>query len=208
MDERVITGSLLLVLLTITPGADLVLIAKVALADGRRAAFLASLGICSGLPVHATASALGISAILATSALAFTIVKILGAAYLVFLGLQTLSHARRSVPIAAETVSGSGPRARSVFLHGLLSNLLNPKVALFYFNFLPQFIAPDEPMLARSWLFAALHAAMGFVWLFGYAYVFDRLGSIMRRPAVRRWLERLTGIVLVGLGVRLAIERR
>src|SRR5206468_10339561 len=122
-----------------SPGADLALIAKVAIARGRRAAFLTSLGICSGLLVHASASALGLSVILATSAEAFTVVKLAGAAYLAYLGLQSLRESfRASPPNDAPQVT-----SRRSFVMGVMNNVLNPKVAVFYLTFLPQFIDPS-----------------------------------------------------------------
>src|SRR5438445_10690385 len=128
MDPRFLAGLGVLVLLTISPGADMALIAKVTIARGRRAAFLTSLGICSGLLVHATASALGLSVILATSAEAFTIVKIAGAAYLTYLGVQALRSSFRH-----EMSEGPSPRrGANLFLQGVFSNVLNPKVAVFY----------------------------------------------------------------------------
>jgi threonine/homoserine/homoserine lactone efflux protein len=192
-------------LLTVLPGADMALVAKVTLLDGKRAAFFTSLGICAGLPVHATASALGLSVILATSAEAFTVVKFAGAAYLAYLGIRTI---RDSFRAAADPTVASAP-ARSTgaaFAQGWLSNALNPKVALFYLTFLPQFISPGDNVLAKSLLFAGIHAVLGMVWLPLYAYGVDRLGTLVR--GARRWLERVSGAALIGLGVRLALERR
>jgi threonine/homoserine/homoserine lactone efflux protein len=93
-------------------------------------------------------------------------------------------------------------------VQGLLSNILNPKVAVFYLTFLPQFIDPAGNVLAQSLLFAAAHSVMGIVWLSAYAYVLARLSRVFTHSGVRRWLERVTGAVLIGLGVRLAFERR
>ena len=205
IDPRVLAGLAVLVLLTISPGADMALVAKITLDRGRRAAFLASLGICSGLLVHATASALGLSVILATSAEAFTVVKLAGAAYLAYLGVRSLRDSFRAHP-----GEGAAPRRRyaTPFLQGLLNNVLNPKVAVFYLTFLPQFIDPTGNVLAQSLLFAIGHAAMGIAWLNAYAYVLARLSDVFARRGVRAWLERVTGVVLVGLGLRLAFERR
>ena len=193
------------VLLTILPGADMALVAKVTLLDGRRAAFFTSLGICAGLPVHATASALGLSLVLATSAEAFTVVKFVGAAYLAYLGIRTL---RDSFRAAADQVVAAGRTrsGRAAFLQGWVSNVLNPKVALFYLTFLPQFISPGDNVLAKSLLLAAIHGLLGLVWLPLYAYAIDRVGAVVR--GARRWLERLSGAALIGLGLRLALERR
>lgn len=192
-------------LLTVLPGADMALVAKVTLVEGRRAALITTLGITAGLPVHATASALGLSVVLATSAEAFNAVKIAGAVYLVYLGLRTLRDSWRPHPVADVRVARTSS-AGGAFTQGLLSNVLNPKVALFYLTFLPQFIAPGENVLAKSLLLAGCHAAMGVAWLVTYAYAIDRVGALVR--TARRWLERLTGAALIALGVRLAFERR
>ncbi len=205
MDPRFLAGLGVLALLTISPGQDMALVAKITLERGRRAALVTSLGICSGLLVHATASALGLSVILATSAEAFTIVKLAGAAYLAYLGVRSLRDSFRNAVVAE-----SAPRRRlaTPYVQGLLNNLLNPKVAIFYLTFLPQFIDPAGDVLAQSLLFAVAHAVMGIVWLSAYAYVLARLSRLFARSGVRRWLERVTGVVLVGLGLRLAFERR
>jgi threonine/homoserine/homoserine lactone efflux protein len=211
MDAQLVTGVLALALLTISPGADMALVAKVALRDGRRAAFLTTLGICSGLPLHATASALGIAALLAASTAAFTAAKLAGAAYLIWLGVQAFRHSSPAAGEGAATDEVPGGRAPSAawsFAQGFLSNALNPKVALFYLAFLPQFMRPGDSVLARSLLFAGIHALQGVLWLTAYAYALNRLGRLFRRPSVRTWLERTSGAVLVALGVRLAFERR
>jgi threonine/homoserine/homoserine lactone efflux protein len=192
-------------LLTILPGADMALVAKVTLVDGKRAAFLTSLGICAGLPMHAAASALGLSLILATSAEAFTAVKFAGAAYLTYLGIRTIRDSMRAIadPVVAAARTRGGVAA---FAQGWLSNVLNPKVALFYLTFLPQFISPGDNVLAKSLLLAGIHGVLGLIWLPLYAYAIDRLVAVMR--SARRWLERISGAALIGLGLRLALERR
>jgi RhtB (resistance to homoserine/threonine) family protein len=205
IDPRFLAGLGVLALLTISPGADMALIAKVTIARGRRAAFLTSLGICSGLLVHASTSALGLSVILATSAEAFTVVKLAGAVYLAYLGVQSLRESLRADPMPIETPQVTGRRS---FVMGLLNNVLNPKVAVFYLTFLPQFIDPAGNVLAQSLIFALAHAVMGTLWLAAYAYVVARISRHFAGGRVRRWLERTTGLVLIGLGARLALERR
>ena len=199
----VFTG--IVALLTILPGADMALVAKVTLLDGRRAAFFTSLGITAGLPVHATASALGLSVVLATSAEAFLVVKIVGAVYLAYLGVRTIRDSLRPAADPAVEI-GRLRSGRGAFLQGWLTNVLNPKVALFYLTLLPQFIAPGDNVLAKSLLLAGIHVALGLVWLPAYAYAIDRLGAAVH--GARHWLERLSGGALIGLGVRLALERR
>jgi threonine/homoserine/homoserine lactone efflux protein len=205
LDGSIIAFTGIAALLTILPGADMALVAKVTLLDGKRAAFFTSLGICAGLPVHATASALGLSLILATSAEAFTVVKFAGAAYLAYLGIRTIRDSFQALAAPAVEV-GRVPSVRAAFVQGWLSNVLNPKVALFYLTFLPQFISPGDNVLAKSLLLAAIHAALGLLWLPLYAYAIDRIGAAVR--GARRWLERASGAALIGLGVRLAFERR
>ncbi|MDO8505997.1 MAG: LysE family translocator [Candidatus Limnocylindria bacterium] len=205
IDPRFVAGVAVLALLTISPGADMALVARVTLDRGRRAALWASVGICSGTLVHATASALGLSVILATSAEAFTVVKIVGAAYLAYLGLRSIRDSfRHQTDIAAPRVK----RGTVPFLQGLLTNILNPKVAVFYLTFLPQFVEPSGNVLGQSLLFAVAHSVMGIAWLSAYAYVLARLSAFFARSGVRRWLDRVTGAVLIGLGARLAFERR
>lgn len=193
-------------ILTILPGADMALVTRNVLTIGRRRTMLTIVGIGSGCIVHATASALGLSAILATSATAFGVVKTIGAAYLVWLGVQSIRDARRPTAQPAATTerrSHWGP-----FLQGFLTNVLNPKVAIFYLTFLPQFIAPNEPVFRRSLFLASIHIAMGFLWLATYAWFVDQLGAVLTRPRVKAWLERITGGVLIALGARLAWARR
>lgn len=203
-DPLFLAGVAVLALLTISPGADMALVAKITLERGRRAALFATVGICSGTLVHATASALGLSVILATSAEAFTVVKLVGAAYLAYLGVQALRSSFRP-----DTAPAAAPRRGTTpYLQGLLTNVLNPKVAVFYLTFLPQFMSPGDNVLVRSLAFALAHSVMGILWLAAYAYVLSRISAVLGRAGVRRWLERVTGGVLIGLGARLALERR
>jgi threonine/homoserine/homoserine lactone efflux protein len=190
-------------LVTITPGVDMALVMRNSLRGGMRAALATSLGIITGLLVWMFASAVGIASLLRASAEAFTVLKIVGAAYLVFLGVQTILQTRRGVRPPEERVRRSSP-----YRQGLLSNLLNPKVAVFYATFLPQFISADDPVFAKTLLLGSIHLTMGLVWLPLYAYAVVRAGAALRRPSVMRAAERLTGTVLVALGVRLAFARR
>ncbi len=210
-------------LLTLIPGADTALVTRNALAHGLRGARWTILGICTGCLIHATASALGLSAILATSARAYEIVKYAGAAYLVWIGVQGIWNARGAVSADPSTSLGTTAvsaepspalgmtatlRAGHPFTQGFLTNILNPKVALFYLTFLPQFIPTGAPILRTSLLLAMIHNALGFAWLSIYARFVDRLRVALTRPVVKAWLERVTGGALVLLGARLAWSRR
>lgn len=194
-------------LLTLSPGPDTMLVLRNTLRGGRADGVRTTLGICSGLLVHAILSALGLSVILVRSAELFTVVKLLGAGYLVWLGLGSLRNVRRVAPSVQrdESTPTSTPRP---YREGLLTNVLNPKVAVFYLAFLPQFVGPGDPVLARSLLLASIHNAMGLVWLTGLATGASRARQFITRRAVRAWLDGICGVVLVGLGVRLALAKR
>jgi threonine/homoserine/homoserine lactone efflux protein len=192
-------------LLTLIPGADTALVTRNALALGLRGARWTILGILTGCLIHATASALGLSAILATSARAYDTVKLVGAAYLVWIGIQSIRHA--GAP-ATDAQSVAAPRGSNPYMQGFLTNILNPKVALFYLTFLPQFIPAGAPVLRTSLLLATIHNVLGFAWLSLYARFVNRLRTALTRPVVKAWLERVTGGALVALGARLAWDRR
>ncbi len=207
-------------LLTITPGADMALVMRHALGGGRRQAFFASLGICLGCLIWGTASALGVSVVLAQSALAFAVLKYAGGAYLVYLGGRALASAirgesttkvtkgtKKQYPSRPSSLRGYRPEW-TCFAQGLLTNLLNPKVAVFYLTFLPQFVAPERPVLPQSVFLATTHVLMGLVWLTLYARFIDRMAAVLLTDRVKRRIEAATGAVLMALGIRLALAQR
>lgn len=196
-------------LLTITPGADMALVTRNALTGGRAGALATTLGIVTGTMAWALASALGVAALLAASATAFTVLKLAGGVYLVLLGAQAIWRTRRGAASSQSDVGAADePVADSAFRQGLVTNLLNPKIAVFYTTLLPQFIVPGDPVLLKSMLLASIHGLFGLVWLTGYATLVTRAGDVLRRPRVKRALDRVTGGVLIALGARLAIEKR
>ena len=172
-------------LLTILPGADMALVTRNVLSIGRRRTLFTIVGISSGCVIHATASALGISAILATSAAAYDALRFVGAAYLVWIGAQSIRSAWRGEPGSEPSPQRATTGAARPWLQGFLTNILNPKVAIFYLTFLPQFIAPGQNVLRRSLALASIHIAMGFLWLTAYAWFVDRIGAVLTRPAVK-----------------------
>lgn len=206
LDTRVLAFTGIAAVLTLTPGADTMLVVRSAAFRGRRAGFLTVLGIGSGLFIHATLSALGLSVVLVRSARAFELVKAAGALYLVYLGIQAIRSAWRATPVAPSVPRPS--RARRAFLEGLLTNVLNPKVAVFYLAFLPQFIGPHDPVLARSILLASVHFAEGVVWLSLVTLFVTRFRSMLTQPRVRRAMESASGVAFIGFGVKLAVSRR
>lgn len=206
LDARVLAFAGIAALVTVTPGSDTMLVIRSALVRGRRAGLLTVLGVCAGVFVHATASALGLSAVLVRSAGAFDLVKTAGAVYLVFLGVQSIRTALRGGSPAAPPAELLD--ARRAFVEGLLNNVLNPKVAVFYLAFLPQFMTAGDPVLTRSILLAGIHFAEAAVWLTLVAVFVARIRGALARPRVRRALEGVTGLVLIGFGLKLATARR
>jgi threonine/homoserine/homoserine lactone efflux protein len=200
------TFAIAALVLIMLPGPDQALITRNALVGGRHGGLLTMLGGVLGLTVHASAAALGLSALLLASATAFTVLKIAGAAYLLWLGAQMLRSAIRSQrsPVADEPVAV--PRRRSAYLRqGFLSNALNPKVALFFVTLLPQFLStntgsPRTEALLLSAIFAVLYLA----WFGLYVAAVDQLGRWLRRPRVKARIEQITGLLLVTVAVRLA----
>ena len=192
--------------IVVLPGPDMALVLRNGVASGRRAALETAVGINAGLLVWAIAAALGIAAVLNASATAFTALRIAGAAYLVWLGARALVDAwRGGSTLTAPARSDSG---HSAFRQGLLSNLFNPKIAVVFTSLIPQFVEPGDAAVARTVVLAAIFIAMGLVWLVSYALLVAQVGTVLRRPAVRRVVNAIVGTVLVAFGVRLAWERR
>ena len=197
-------------IVTLSPGADMALVARRAISEGWRRASVTTAGIVTGLLVHATASAVGISAILVRSATAFTVLKIAGACYLVVLGILSFRAARNASREPAHSDVRERPRrsGRTSFAQGFLNNVLNPKPALFYLAFVPQFLEPGDPVVALTAILVAIHIAISIVWLVTWGWLVSRAGSALTGPRWRATLERVTGAVLVALGLRLAAASR
>jgi threonine/homoserine/homoserine lactone efflux protein len=197
------------VLVTVVPGADMALVTRQVLIGGPGLAQRTIMGNLTGICVHGAALAVGLSALLVASATAYTVVKLAGAAYLVWLGIQTIRSARRPAVTADAAPDGTGPvTPRRAFVQGLVSTVLNPKPALFFLTFIPQFIDRHESVLAQTLFLTALHVVVGLVWLTTYAHLVERARHALTRGRFRRWIEASTGAVLVALGVRVAVERR
>jgi RhtB (resistance to homoserine/threonine) family protein len=196
--------------LVITPGADTMLVLRSVLGRGREAGLLTIAGITAGCVVHATLSALGLSLIVMQSAQVFTIVKWAGALYLTWLGAHSISAAAADRVTASSLVPAARPAdwASRSFNEGFLTNVLNPKVAIFYLAFLPQFVHPGDNLLVTYLLLAGIHMLLGCAWLGGLTFALDRVREPLTDRRVRRWLEAVTGTALMALGARLALERR
>jgi threonine/homoserine/homoserine lactone efflux protein len=193
-------------LLVAMPGPDQALITRSTLAGGRSGGLLTMVGGAAGLSVHAGSAALGLSALLLASAKAFTVVKIVGVAYLVWIGVQTLRSAARSRKQSVDQqVVAESPRSLLFVRDGFLSNVLNPKVALFFVSFMPQFMTAEGPApWLQAVLLSGIFAAVYLGWFSLYVWIVGRLGRLLARPSVKSWIERVTGVALMGLAARLA----
>lgn len=207
-DAQVLAFCAVAALVTISPGPDTFLVIRNTLGGGVRGGIATVLGIVCGGSVHALLAALGLTLILVQSAQALFWVKLVGAAYLVYLGVQSLRQGLKrdagAEPLKAARVSSR----RRAFVEGFITNALNPKVAVFYLAFLPQFISPGDPVALKSVMLASIHYAMGLVWLSAVALAVARAARVLTRPAVRRGLDLVTGSIFTGLGVKLALEQR
>ncbi|WP_175665892.1 LysE family translocator [Burkholderia ambifaria] len=198
-------------LLNITPGPDTAYIVGRSVAQGRSAGLMSAFGISAGCCVHALACAFGLTALLAASATAFTVIKLVGAAYLIYLGVRMIVARQAAEPSGAAAAQGTAAKPlRQLFMQGFWTNVLNPKVVLFFVSFFPQFVSADSPH--KAWAFLTLGAvfvAMSTVWTSLVAWV---AGSVTQRvsgkPGVKKWLDRTVGSAFVGLGLRLATSQR
>ena len=193
-------------LLTVTPGLDTALVLRTAAVEGWKRAAVAARGLNNGCRVWGGAVALGLGALLAASTLAFTLLKWIGAAYLVWLGLNLLLKPRDRFEVATGAKRGGGDL--TWMRRGFLTNLLNPKVGVFYVSFLPQFLPTGVAAAPFIFLLAVIHVLIGSCWSATLIAGTRPIAGILQRAPVVRWLDRLTGGVFLGFGVRLALEPR
>lgn len=205
MDERLLAFIGIATLVVVVPGPDMALVARSVIRYGRGAGYATSVGICTGTLGWALAAGFGVATILATSSIAFTALKLAGAAYLIYLGIMTLRDRDGFAP-ADPTVRAPLPRHRA-FLQGLLSNLLNPKLGVFFLTLLPQFVEPGSNVTLQVLQLALVFDLIGITWLLTYSTLLGAIGAALARPGPRRVMRWLTGTILVGLGARVALER-
>ena len=206
------TFLLAITLLTMIPGVDTLMVIRNSVRGGWRDGAVTSLGICCGLFVHATVSAIGISVILLQTAWAFALLKLVGAGYLMWLGATTLIRSRQQ-PSYAIPESLTPPARKQgdwrSFREGFLSNVLNPKTILFYMAFLPQFIDPQRSALAQSLLLAGIHFMLAMIWqcLVAWGVTHTKRRFSQRTASAGRLFQGVTGSILLAIGARLAVEQ-
>jgi len=194
-------------LLNLTPGNDMLYVAARSTSQGSKAGILSSLGIMVGCMVHIIAAMFGLSAIIAKSAVAFDIIKYVGAAYLIYLGLRSVVSRKRSLKIDTSINKLSHQR---IFWQGVVTNVLNPKVALFFLAFLPQFININQGNADFQILFLGTWFNVGGTLINIFvSLLFGKVGKwLSRSPAFIQWQERITGAILIALGIKVAISSR
>lgn len=194
--------------IALLPGPDTAVVTKNALIHGRGAALGSAIGVNVGLSVWTVATALGVASLLKASGTVYTTLKLLGALYLIWIGARALWDSRRA--------AGGSPRvarpARTIdrrggFNQGVISNLANPKVAIFFTSLLPQFVSPGGSALAQMLLLGAAFIAINVAWMCGYALAAVRMSDVLSRARVKAAIDRISGIVLIGVGIRLATQR-
>jgi threonine/homoserine/homoserine lactone efflux protein len=206
-DPRLGAFVLLSVLLIVTPGPDTALIIRNALGSGPRASTFSAIGVAVGTVVWVSAATLGVGVLLEQSSMAFTALKLAGAAYLCYLGVGSLLTSARTDKAEAEAVPGLRLPDGGAFSQGLLSNLLNPKTGAFFVTVMPQFLVLGDPP-ARLAIMVIAYESILLIWLIAYGHLVSRAGRTRFGARVRQGLTRLSGVVLIGLGARLAFERR
>jgi RhtB (resistance to homoserine/threonine) family protein len=194
----------------VVPGPDTVVVTKNILVHGRRAALGTSLGVSAGLSVWTLAAAVGVASLVRASAVAFTVLKLVGALYLIWLGLQALRAAGHTASAEHDGRSSSRRpmRAFGGFRQGFLSDLANPKIGVFFTSLLPQFVDPGRPVLLPFLALGAVFVCMTALWLCAYCLLASRAVRTLQRPRVKAALDRVTGVVLIAIGLRLATEHR
>jgi len=208
MPLDLITFLIAITLLTMTPGADTMIVMRNTLRGGAKDGLVSSLGICLGLFVHATLSAIGISAVLLYSATAFMLLKTLGALYLLWLGFHSLKSFWNAKRMQQKQITQKPFRFWISLREGFLSNVLNPKAVIFYMAFLPQFISHEHSALAQSLFLALLHFIVGTIWQGILVYTIVSANGFITKKSVRQSLDAISGIVMIGLGIRLFLEKR
>ena len=207
MDSTLLTFAGISLLLAMTPGPDMAVVTRQALSNGRRGVLLCTTGITLALTIHVTASAVGLSALLRASATMFEVVKIAGGLYLGYLGIRAWLASRHP---GGDLVAGAERPVWSSFgilRQGFLSAVLNPKLAVFFVTFLPQFVRPGDAVFPRLLLLGVVFATIGLLWMNVYGLFVTRVSDLITAPRVRQWMERVTGTVLIGFGARLVLER-
>ncbi|WP_336046263.1 LysE family translocator [Solibacillus ferritrahens] len=205
--ENIVFFIIACVLLIILPGPDTAIVTKNTVVNGQNGGFQTMLGSCVGLTVHTIAAVAGLSALIVKSAVAFTVLKYVGAAYLCYLGIKTLL-AMRVKKTEIDEVPTIEAKGKSYFRQGLVTNITNPKVAVFFLTFLPQFLSAGSEPFWPFLTMGIIYIVLTFVWFAVYVFLLNKIRNFMKKPATQSAIEGLTGAVLIGFGMKLAFEKQ
>lgn len=201
------TFLILSLFVVMSPGIDTALITKRTISDGRTDGYKMGLGITAGSLVHTFAAAFGLSAILMQSAAAFEVIKYAGAVYLIYLGSSSFISLKKKKNSDIETEVKTDIK-KSAFKQGLLSNVLNPKVAMFFLTFLPQFVKAGENAQQQLIIMGIIYTLLSISWFFLYVFFINYLRDWLMSPKVQRVMDKATGVVLIGFGLKLALDKQ
>ena len=196
-------------LMTITPGLDTALVLRASVTGGPRAGYATGAGVSAGVLVWGLAAAIGVSALLTASQLAYEVLRYAGAAYMIYLGAKLIWKRRpgaANIPMPA-LAGGEDTSLRQHFMRGFLTNLLNPKIGVFYLAILPQFLPRDTPGALGGLVLASVHVIEGLIWFTLLILSSAVMRAQLQRPSVQAWTDRITGGVLIGFGLKVALER-
>ncbi|MED0894705.1 LysE family translocator [Aneurinibacillus migulanus] len=196
------------IVLIILPGPDTGLVTQNTIAQGRRGGVQTALGSISGVIIHTLVAVVGLSAIIVKSAFLFSIFKYVGAFYLIYLGIMSLWAIKKKGIAIEDNKSEKKNASLSAFRQGFLTNVLNPKVAVFFLTFLPQFLEPGSNTFLQFLIMGLTYAALTLIWFLMYVYLIHSINVWMKKPSVQRAIQGISGIVLLSFGIKLALERR
>jgi RhtB (resistance to homoserine/threonine) family protein len=199
---------LMCIFLIILPGPDTAIATKNTLTVGRSGGLKTALGTCCALLIHTSAAVLGLSAIIVKSALLFSVFKYVGAVYLIYLGVKTLWSLKNREEAASVVMNTKKQfENTSCFKQGFLTNILNPKVAVFFLTFLPQFVDSGSNTFIPFLLMGITYTVLTSIWFLLYVYLINQISAFMKRPKAQNIIEGITGTILIGFGIKLALEK-
>ncbi|HDR7447094.1 TPA: LysE family translocator [Bacillus toyonensis] len=208
MIENYLLFIIMSICLIILPGPDTAMATKNTLVAGKMGGVKTVFGTCVALLIHTLAAVIGLSALIVKSALLFSIFKYVGALYLIYIGIKALLAVKNKEGVNTNDVSINNDKEHtSCFLQGFLTNLLNPKIAVFFLTFLPQFLNPSHNTFIQLLVMGLTYLILTIIWFAFYIFLIDKISAFMKKPKTQRYIQGLTGIVLIGFGIKLALEK-
>lgn len=209
MIENYLLFIIMSICLIILPGPDTAMATKNTLVAGKMGGVKTVFGTCVALLIHTLAAVIGLSALIVKSALLFSIFKYVGALYLIYIGIKALLAVKNKEGVNTNDVSINNDKEHtSCFRQGFLTNLLNPKIAVFFLTFLPQFLNPSHNTFIQLLVMGLTYLVLTIIWFAFYIFLIDKISAFMKKPKTQRYIQGLTGIVLIGFGIKLAFLKK